>query len=239
MIVGDYNILKDVDFSEGVTLLVDKPLGWTSFDVVNKIRFRLRRITGRKKIKVGHSGTLDPLATGLLIISAGKDTSLLSSFQNLDKEYIGTMFIGATTPSFDSEFEPDRYFPTDHIDQILIENARKNLTGTIMKAPPIYSAIKTDGKKAYEKARSGQEFKLKEREIVIYDFQLSRIDLPEIEFFVRCQKGTYIRSLVNDFGLSLKSGAYLKSLKRLKIGEYDLQNAFNLDELIFFLENLD
>jgi len=239
MIVRYYNELKDVDFSDGVTLLVDKPLGWTSFDVVNKIRFRLRRITGRKKIKVGHSGTLDPLATGLLLISAGKDTGLLNSFQDLDKEYSGTMFLGATTPSYDSEFEPDRYFPIDHIDQILIENARKSLTGEIMQVPPVFSAIKTDGKKAYEKARAGQKFLLKERKIMIYDLYLSRIELPEIDFSVRCQKGTYIRSLVNDFGRLLNSGAYLKSLKRHKIGEFTIENAFNLDELILFLENFD
>lgn len=239
MIVRDYTELRNVDFSEGITLLVDKPLGWTSFDVVNKIRFRLRKITGRKRIKVGHSGTLDPLATGLLIISAAKDTALLNSFQDLDKEYSGTMFLGASTPSYDSEFEPDRYFPTDHIDQFMIEQARESLTGEIMQVPPVFSAIKTEGRKAYEKARAGEEFRLKERKIMIYDFNITRVDIPEIDFHVRCQKGTYIRSLVHDFGVSLKSGAYLKNLKRLKIGNFSIENAFNLEELIFFLENFD
>lgn len=239
MIVRDYNELSNADISGGVTFLVDKPLGWTSFDVVNKIRFRLRKITGQKKIKVGHSGTLDPLATGLLLISAGKDTSLLSSYQDLDKEYCGTMVLGATTLSFDSEFEPDRYFPTDHIDGEMMEDAKNSLTGEIMQVPPIYSAIKISGKKAYEKARSGQDFKLKERKIIIYEFALIRFQMPEVDFRVRCQKGTYIRSLVNDFGSLLNSGAYLKNLKRLKIGEFNIENAFNLDELINFLENFD
>ena len=236
MVIKGYDQLRKADFPAGVTVLVDKPLRWTSFDVVNKLRFILKRKTGLKKLKVGHAGTLDPLATGLLIISIGKDTPLLNSYQDLDKVYSGTMFVGATTPSYDAEFEPDNIFPVSHIGTEMMKIARHKLTGEISQIPPVYSAVRVDGEKAYTRARKGEDFKVKERIVKIFNFDLLNYELPMIDFRVRCQKGTYIRSLVHDFGKLLNSGAYLKNLKREKIGDFDLNDAFILDELILFFE---
>ena len=235
MLVTDLNTIPNADFISGVTILVDKPLNWTSFDVVNKIRFALRKKLGVKKIKVGHAGTLDPLATGLLIIAIGKDTKLINTYQGMDKEYTGTMVLGATTQSFDSEFEPDNYFPTEHITQDLLEKIRKEFTGVIEQVPPKYSAVKIDGRSAYKLARKGIDFEIKKRQVKIFEFEFLKVDMPEIEFRVKCEKGTYIRSLVNDFGKALNSGAYLTSLRRIGIGDFNVEMAFDLNALI---ENL-
>jgi tRNA pseudouridine55 synthase len=232
MLIDNFRDLANADFLNGVTILVDKPLDWTSFDVVNKIRYSLRKRLGVKKIKVGHAGTLDPLATGLLIISIGKDTKLINTYQDLDKEYTGSMILGATTQSYDSEFEPDNYYPVQHIDKELLQNARKKFTGIIEQIPPKYSAVKIKGKAAYKLARKGVDFEIKKRQVEIYEFEILKIEMPEIDFRIKCQKGTYIRSLVNDFGKELDSGAYLSSLRRTGIGEFDIDSAFTLNELI-------
>lgn len=219
------------NFPEGEVLLIDKPLGWTSFDVVNKIRSTIKQTLNIKKIKVGHAGTLDPLATGLLIICTGKFTKKIDSFQGLDKVYIGSMFMGATTPSFDKETEVNQTFDTSAIskDQLL-ENTQQ-FTGEIEQTPPIYSAIKIDGKRAFEYARKDNEVKLKSRKVTISQFNLLNFELPEIDFLVNCSKGTYIRSLVNDFGIALNNGAYMSSLRRTSIGEYSVNNAYSVDEI--------
>jgi len=219
-------------------LLVDKPLMWTSFDVVNKIRFRLKHLLGVKKIKVGHAGTLDPRATGLLIICTGKATKKIDTYQAQVKKYTGTFHIGATTPSFDKETEIDQTFPTDHITADLIEKARKQFVGKLEQYPPMYSAIKVDGVPLYKKARKGIKVEVKARPVEIFDFQLTRVELPEIDFEVTSSKGTYIRSLAYDFGKALQSGAYLTALCRTAIGAYQLEDAWNLETLIEGLENL-
>lgn len=236
MVIRGFEQLAKADFPNGITILVDKPINWTSFDVVNKLRFVLKKITGLKKLKVGHAGTLDPLATGLLIISIGKDTPLLNSYQNLDKVYSGTMNLGATTPSYDAEFEPDNFFSIEHIDKDLLDFAKNKLTGEIKQIPPVFSAVRIDGEKAYQKARKGEDFIIKEREIKIFSFDICNINLPKVDFRVHCQKGTYIRTLVHDFGKLLNSGAYLVSLRREKIGDFDINESFNLQDLIIYLQ---
>ena len=230
--------LSNIDFLKGTTLLVDKPKGWTSFDVVNKIRFRLKHLLGVKKIKVGHAGTLDPLATGLLIICTGKSTKIINQYQNLPKVYTGTLQLGATTPSSDSETPIDAEFPTEHITKELIETARKQFLGPIQQLPPMYSAIKVDGQPLYKKARKGIKVEVKARPVEIYDFVFSRIEIPEIDFTVHCSKGTYIRSLAYDFGKAVNSGAYLTALCRTAIGEHLLENAWNMEDLIQSLERM-
>ncbi len=232
MLINNFQELQDADFLNGVTVLVDKPLEWTSFDVVNKIRFTLKKKLGVKKIKVGHAGTLDPLATGLLIIAIGKDTKLIDKYQNLDKEYTGSMILGASTKSFDSEFEPEEFYPVNHIDKVLLEKVRNEFIGLIEQIPPKYSAVKIKGQAAYKLARKGIDFKIKKRQVEIYGFEFLEINIPEIIFKVKCQKGTYIRSLINDFGKKLNSGAYLSSLRRVNIGEFNIKSAFELEELI-------
>ncbi len=231
MIVNKSELLHSQDFLSGITLLVNKPAGWTSFDVVGKIRGMLRKKLQVKKIKVGHAGTLDPLATGLLIIAIGKDTSKINIYQENSKVYTGTILLGATTPSADAETEPDQYFPTGHIDEELIETVRKKFVGRIIQKPPIFSALKVDGMRAYKLAREGVEFEIREREVEIYSFEISQIAIPEITFRVHCQKGTYIRSLARDFGEALGSGAYLSSLCRTAIGEHELKDAWDLEEI--------
>lgn len=223
--------LPQYDFINGAMLLVDKPLTWTSFDVVNKIRYALKKSLNVRKIKVGHAGTLDPLATGLLIICTGKYTKKLESYQALKKTYTGKMFIGATTPSFDKETEIDQTFPIKHIDQTLIENAKAQFTGEIKQYPPMFSAIKVDGQPLYKSARKGINVEIKPRPVSIYNFEINHA-LPELEFAVECSKGTYIRSLAYDFGKALRSGAYLTSLCRSQIGEHKLEDAWNLESLI-------
>ncbi len=227
---------KTYDFIAGETFLVNKPKTWTSFDVVNKIRYRLKHITEIKRFKVGHAGTLDPMATGLLIICCGKFTKKLHEFQGLPKRYSGTITLGATTPSYDAETAIDQEYPTDHITEELLEEARQKFLGAIEQLPPMFSAIKVDGQRLYKKARKGVVIELQPRPIEIYNFELTRIDLPEVDFSVTCSKGTYIRSLAFDFGKAVNSGGYLTRLQRDSIGEFELENAWQLDDLIQFLE---
>ena len=223
------------DFKNGQVLLINKPLNWTSFQVVNKIRWLIKNKFGIKKIKVGHAGTLDPLATGLLIICTGKMTKKISSFQNQTKKYTGTFLIGSTTPSFDLETKPDNTFPVDHINKDLIINATKSFIGKIKQKPPIYSAIKKDGKRLYESARIGENIEINDRDIEILNFNISRINMPHIDFEVECSKGTYIRALANDFGKKLNSGATLYKLNRTKNGEYSVNKSISIEE---FTENI-
>lgn len=229
-------ILQTVDFQKGVVLLVDKPIGWTSFDVVNKIRFKIKHSLGIKKIKVGHAGTLDPNATGLLIICTGKLTKEIDTLQAQEKGYSGSLYLGATTPTYDIESEVDAIFPVDHITDEALEVARAGLTGPQLQIPPVYSAIKIDGQKSYDLARRGKDVEMKARPVTIYKFDLISTKLPEISFMVKCSKGTYIRSLVYDFGKALQSGAYLASLRRETIGDFSINNAFSMEEMVAFIE---
>jgi tRNA pseudouridine55 synthase len=214
------------DFLEGQILLIDKPLTWTSFQAVNKLKYILKRKYNLpKKFKIGHAGTLDPLATGLLIICTGKFTKRITEIQAQAKEYTGTFTVGATTPSYDMETEVDTAFPTEHIAAALIQETTKQFIGEIDQKPPIFSAIKKEGKRLYEHARAGEEVEISSRKTTIHEFEITRIALPEIDFRVVCSKGTYIRSLAFDFGKALHSGAYLSALRRTKIGNYDVVNA--------------
>lgn len=224
------------DFKKGALLLIDKPLEWTSFDVVNKIRYALKRKLNVKKIKVGHSGTLDPMATGLLVICTGKFTKRLNELQGLGKCYQGTILLGATTPSYDSETKIDERFPTEHISPELLEEVRQQFVGELQQVPPIFSAVKVDGQPLYKKARKGQTVEIEPRTVTISDFEIARIQLPEIDFKVTCSKGTYIRSLAYDFGKACKSGGYLTALRRTKIGDFSIQDAWQLEEFIEYLE---
>ncbi|MGN0033785.1 MAG: tRNA pseudouridine(55) synthase TruB [Candidatus Limimorpha sp.] len=221
----------DFNFEEGEVFLIDKPIDWTSFDVVNLIRAVIKKYHGIRKLKVGHAGTLDPLATGLLIICTGKMTKQIDTFQSKEKIYTGSMLIGQTTPTFDLESEPDNFFPTDNIDEEVLENARQKFIGDILQRPPKFSAIKINGKRAFDYARSDEELELKERLIHIDDFQIDTTKFPVVDFSVKCSKGTYIRSLVSDFGKTVNNGACLLSLRRTKIGEFDVDNAWNLMDL--------
>ena len=223
-------------FLTGQVLLINKPLTWTSFDVVNKVRYQLKRLLNIKKIKVGHAGTLDPLATGLLIICTGKMTKQIDGFQGQPKVYTGKLLLGKTTPSFDAETEVDQEFPTDHITEELMEKARQQFLGNITQLPPMYSAVKMDGVPLYKLAREGKTKVRKPRPVEIFDFDLNAENLPEIGFRVHCSKGTYIRSLADDFGKAVNSGAYLTELCRTEIGEFKLENAWELPDLITALE---
>lgn len=227
------------DFKNGQLLLFDKPLGWTSFQVVKKVRWLIRQSCNIKKIKVGHAGTLDPLADGLLLICTGKFTKRIEEFQGMEKEYTGTFTLGSTTPSFDLETEIDQKFPINHINEELLREKTNLFLGEIDQYPPVFSALKKDGKRLYEYARSGEEVKVDSRKVHISSFDLTRIVLPEIEFRVVCGKGTYIRSLAHDFGKSLDSGAHLSSLRRTRIGTYKVDNALNIDDFIKLLPNTD
>ena len=217
------------DFLEGQTLLIDKPLGWSSFQAVNSIKWSIRRKFELKKIKVGHAGTLDPLATGLLLICTGKSTKTINELQGQAKEYTGTITIGSTTPSYDLETEVNETFPTDHITEALIVETTKQFIGEIAQAPPIFSALKKDGKRLYEYAREGKEVEIKKRLITITAFDITSIQNNIILFRVTCSKGTYIRSLAHDFGLALGSGAHLSSLRRTKIGDFNVNNAITTE----------
>lgn len=213
------------DFLEGQILLIDKPLTWSSFQAVNKLKYILKRKYDLpKKFKIGHAGTLDPLATGLLIICTGKFTKKITEIQAQAKEYTGTITVGATTPSYDLETEVDATFPTEHISEALILETTKQFLGEIDQKPPVFSAIKKDGKRLYEHARAGEEVEIASRKTTIHEFEITRIALPEIDFRVKCSKGTYIRSLAFDFGIALNSGAHLTALRRTKIGDYDVIN---------------
>jgi len=218
------------DFQNGQILLIDKPLHWTSFQAVNKMKWLLKSKLGLKKIKIGHAGTLDPLATGLLIVCTGKFTKRITELQGQQQEYTGTFYIGATTPSYDLETEIDQTFPTDHITVDLIHETIGQFLGEIDQQPPIFSAIKKDGKRLYEHARAGESIEIAFRKTTIHEFDITRIALPEIDFRVVCSKGTYIRSLAFDFGKALGSGAHLTALRRTKIGDYDVANGISPDE---------
>ncbi len=224
------------DFLAGELLLVDKPLDWTSFDVVNKIRYTLKHKLGVKKIKVGHAGTLDPKATGLLLICTGKATKTLEGYQGLGKTYTGTVTLGATTPSYDTETEVDQAYPIDHIDDLLLDKTREQFIGAIEQYPPIFSAIKKDGVRSYLKARKGEKVELKARPIQIYEFDFTYLDLPKVGFQVSCSKGTYIRSLAHDFGKLLGSGGYLSELRRTQIGTHLITDAWQLEDLLKAIE---
>lgn len=213
------------DFTEGKVLLIDKPLTWSSFQAVNKVKWALKKHLGLKKLKVGHAGTLDPLATGLLIICTGKFTKRIPELQGMVKEYTGTFYLGATTPSYDLETEINETFSTEHITEVLLQETVQKFLGEIDQKPPVFSAIKKDGKRLYEHARKGEEVEIAARKTTIYEFELTRIALPEVDFRVVCSKGTYIRSLAYDYGVALNSGAHLTALRRTKIGEFDVVNA--------------
>jgi len=218
------------DFLDGQTLLIDKPLNWSSFQAVNSIKWSIRRKFELKKIKVGHAGTLDPLATGLLLICTGKSTKTINELQGQAKEYTGTITLGGTTPSYDLESEINETFSTEHITEAMIKEATQQFLGEIEQAPPIFSALKKDGKRLYEYAREGLEVEIKKRLITIHEFEITGIEATVVSFRVACSKGTYIRSLAHDFGIALNSGAHLSSLRRTKIGDYNVDNAITTEE---------
>jgi tRNA pseudouridine55 synthase len=221
-------IFPKFDFTQGEVLLLNKPYNWTSFDVVGKLRNSFKPL----KLKVGHAGTLDPLATGLLIICTGKLTKQIDSFQAEEKEYTGTFTLGATTPSYDLETEVDATFDISQLTDEIILNNVKNFTGDLDQYPPAHSAIKVDGERLYLKARRGETVELKTRKVTISEFEITRIELPEVDFRVVCSKGTYIRSLAHDFGKSLNNGAYLSQLRRTKSGNFKIENAYEIMELV-------
>ena len=224
------------DFKNGQLILIDKPLNWTSFQVVNKLRWVIRKKFNIKKIKVGHAGTLDPLATGLLIICTGKFTKKLNLLQAETKEYTGRITLGATTPSFDLETEIDKTFSTEHLTDKIIKDTTNLFIGEIDQKPPLYSAIKKDGVRLYKLARKGETTEIKSRKTTILEFEITEIDMPNVSFRVVCSKGTYIRSLAYDFGIALKSGAHLSALRRTKSGNFNINKAITPE---VFIKNLD
>ncbi len=225
--------IKTVEnYLSGQVLLIDKPLNWTSFQVVNKLRWEIRQTFNIKKIKVGHAGTLDPLATGLLIICTGKMTKQIDSFQGQIKEYTGTIVLGSTTPSYDLETEINNTFSTSHLTPDLIKETVNQFIGEIDQFPPIFSALKKEGKRLYEYARAGEKVDIKSRKITIQTFEITSIENLNIHFRVVCSKGTYIRSLAHDFGKALNCGGHLSSLRRTKIGEFSVIDAVNIDDFI-------
>lgn len=220
------------DVLSGQVLLIDKPLHWTSFQAVNKLRWEIRQAFNIKKIKVGHAGTLDPLATGLLVICTGKMTKQINIFQGQIKEYTGTFVLGSTTPSYDLETEIDQTYPTEHISEALIHETTKQFIGDIEQYPPVFSAIKKDGKRLYEFARAGETVEITSRTVHISEFEITSINGNSVEFRVVCSKGTYIRSLANDFGKALNSGAHLSVLRRTKIGDFSVDDAVTPEKFI-------
>lgn len=244
------------NYRAGEVILINKPLTWTSFQVVNKMKYIIRSAersqaerrsedgelstfpTPDRWLKIGHAGTLDPLATGLLIVCTGKQTKNIESYQAQEKEYTGTFYIGATTPCYDLEKEIDQHYPTEHITEELIRETTKRFIGKIQQTPPLFSAVKIDGKRAYDIARAGKTAEIKAKEITIREFGITRIALPEVDFRVVCSKGTYIRSLARDFGEALKSGAHLTALCRTRIGNYTLKDAMSIEEFENSLRSL-
>ena len=226
--------LRGVEFPEGYVAVIDKPYEWTSADVVRKIKFQLRKC-GYPKIKIGHAGTLDPLATGILLVCIGRATKQVEALQAEEKEYVAELMLGATTPSGDMEHEVDNTYPTEHITREAVEEALRSLTGEREQLPPLYSAKKVQGVRAYEFARAGEEIELKRALINIYEMELVEYDLPRIKIRVRCSKGTYIRSLAFEIGEALQSGAYLTSLRRTRSGGFVVEKAHTLDD---FMEKL-
>jgi tRNA pseudouridine55 synthase len=220
-------------YTEGQVLLIDKPLGWTSFQVVNKIKYTLIHALGLpKRFKIGHAGTLDPLASGLLILCTGKWTKKIDLFQAEQKEYTGTITLGATTPSYDLETTPENHQDLDLISPELLQKTTESFVGTIQQTPPLHSAVKNNGERAYEAARRGETVELKSRNITIFAFELTRIDLPQVDFRIACSKGTYIRSLAHDFGQKLGCGAYLSALRRTKSGSFSVDDAWQVEDLV-------
>ena len=228
-----------MNFKEGEVLYFDKPLRWTSFALVNKVRYHISRKLGVKKIKVGHAGTLDPLATGVMIVCTGKATKRIEEFQYHTKEYIATLKLGATTPSYDLEKEIDATYPTEHITRQLVEDTLKNFVGTIEQIPPAFSACKVDGKRAYDLARKGNEVELKPKTLVIDEIELLECDLPVIKIRVVCSKGTYIRALARDIGEALGSGAHLIGLIRTRVGKVKLEDCMQVENFETWLDQQD
>lgn len=226
-------------FKEGQVLLLDKPLEWTSFQVVNKVRWMIRKSCDIKKIKVGHAGTLDPLATGLLLICTGKFTKTINELMGQEKEYTGTITLGATTPSYDLETEVNESFDISHITADLIHNTTAQFTGDILQQPPIFSALKKDGVRLYEHARKGETVDIPKRQVHISTFEITNIDMPNVEFRVTCSKGTYIRSLANDFGKALQSGGHLSVLRRTKIGDFNVNDALKIEDFARLLPDFE
>lgn len=223
---------------EGMVFLVDKPLHWTSFDVVAKLRNAIKKTLNVRKYKVGHAGTLDPLATGLLVICTGRLTKSISTYQDLEKEYTGVISLGATTPTFDLEMDFNARFPVDHITVEDLDHARRQLTGDIVQNVPIYSAVKVDGKRMYELARKGEAVRIKSREVRVHSFELDDRNFPDLEFRISVSKGTYIRAIADDFGRLVHSGGHLSELRRTKIGDYSVNDAWTLDALVAAIEAL-
>jgi tRNA pseudouridine55 synthase len=225
-------------FEEGQVLLFNKPLYWTSFDLVNKVRIMIRSVFGIKKIKVGHAGTLDPLASGLMIICTGKATRKIDEYRDLDKEYIATFHIGETTPSFDLETETDRQYPTDHIDRELVKKVLDSFLGKQKQLPPMYSAKLIAGKRAYEYARKGIQKELEPVTVFFREIELLSFGIPEMKIRLVCSKGTYIRSFARDFGIALKSGSYLSALERTAIGSYHVRGAYDIEKFQEYIEQM-
>ena len=226
------------EIKNGQIILIDKPFEWTSFQAVNKIKWAIKKKFNLKEIKVGHAGTLDPLATGLLVVCTGKFTKKISEFQDLPKEYTGTITLGATTPSYDLETEVDQTFPTEHITEAFVKKTAAQFVGEIDQVPPLFSALKKDGKRFYEYAREGKELEIPSRKIKIIEFEITSIKIPEVRFRIICSKGTYIRSIARDFGAKLESGGYLSELRRTKIGDFEVVDALTPENfLTIFLLN--
>lgn len=228
--------MKAIDFKEGKTILVDKPLNWTSFDVVNKLRWNLKQKLGIKKIKVGHAGTLDPLATGLLVICTGKHTKKINELMVGEKTYTGKILLGKTTPSYDLESEYNETFPVDHITEELLEKVRLSFIGEQDQVPPIFSAKQVNGKRAYDLARAGVELELKPNKINVSSFTIDTSNLPEVSFEISCSKGTYIRSIAHDFGMKLNSGGTLIELRRTISGQQSIENSKTVEEWIEIIQ---
>jgi tRNA pseudouridine55 synthase len=232
-------IKTSFDFTGGELLLINKPLTWTSFDAVNKIRYILDRQLGFRKIKVGHAGTLDPLATGLLIICTGKKTKQIDLYSAEEKEYTGTITLGSTTPSFDLETEPDAFFETGHITEESIREAAQKFIGINNQMPPIFSAKKVDGKRAYKKARKGEDVAVKPKEIEIKSFEITSVEMPLVKFKITCSKGTYIRSIAHDLGKALNSGAHLSELCRTRIGSFKIEDSLGIEQFIKMIDEAE
>ncbi len=230
--------MRSFDFDAGEVLLFDKPYGWSSFDVVNKVRYQIRNYLGKRNIKVGHAGTLDPLASGLLMICTGKATKRIEELQAGEKEYTGTFVLGASTASFDLEKPIDKQFSTDHITPELILQAASTFIGDQMQVPPVFSAIKIEGRRAYKFARQQEDVEIKARPITITEFEVTSISLPEVNFRIVCSKGTYIRSIARDFGERLDSGAYMSALRRTRSGNHSIEDAHEVEAFVELLKSL-
>lgn len=232
-------MMRTMDFVSGEIIGIDKPLGWTSFDAVKRLRGVILRRLGVRKFKVGHAGTLDPLATGVLIVCTGRATRRIEELQSGVKEYVATIRLGATTPSYDLETEIDETYPTEHITETLVRDTLPRFQGTIMQVPPVFSAVKVDGKRAYKLARKGRDVELKAKELVIQEIELLRYDLPEIEIRVVCSKGTYIRALARDIGEALHSGGHLTALRRTRVGDIGISDCMNVEDAVELLNSVE